>query len=134
MTTLCRDKVSADCTGVFEKKKQRGRPPVNCAACIQFKAKLKPAGAQPLDRTCSCGSVFQVKPGRGTKAQKCDDCRTPRPVKRRSDDGLLEAAHADAAERKEQERKAGEQRAMLLKMTMDRLHAIPASSRKVIVH
>jgi hypothetical protein len=127
----CLTKVSPKCTNTFERVAQRGRPPVSCVPCREMKAApakprttaANPINPETLERICGCGQTFKVGTGRGRKAEKCDECRTAGVVYRRNDDGTLEAIRADQIKREEDERKtaAGQQRALLLHLDMQKL-------------
>lgn len=132
VTTPCRDKVSPQCTGTFEKKIQRGRPQVNCVPCKDFKLKPKtstkvraanPINVETMERDCPCGNKFKVKPGRGRKAEKCEDCRNAGTVYRVDDDGLVQAVKADQVKAEEHARRAaaGRERALLLHLDMQKI-------------
>jgi hypothetical protein len=131
MNIECATKVSPNCTGSFTREKRRGRPFVSCEACREVKkvavttrtTAANPINAETQERTCGCGTTFKVKPGRGRKAEKCDECRAAGTVYRRTDDGMLEAIQADQLKREDNERKreAGETRALLLHMDMQKL-------------
>lgn len=151
----CLQKVAPTCTGTFERVPSQGRPPVTCPACqAQIKeakairaAKPKPivkvVSVQDLNRTCPCGNPFQVNPGRGRKATKCDSCRAAGTVYRTNDEGAIETIRAETLRREQEEKaiQAGKERAErlfglmapLLKATRERqviVHsAIPAKKR-----
>lgn len=117
----CEVKLSPDCTKTFQRRPQRGRPPIACEPCRDIKA--SPAIMVELEKICHCGNKFTIKPGRGRKAAKCEECRNAGTVYRIDDDGRVEAIQKAQIDREEQERKAdaGRQRAELLTMDMQKL-------------
>jgi hypothetical protein len=139
----CRDKISSDCTGTFNRLVKRGRPQVNCDACKAAKVpastrKLNaanPINVETRERICGCGATFTVKAGRGRKAEKCDDCRESGKVYRRNDEGALEEIRAETLRREQEEKKeaAGKLRAENLFMMMKPLLK-NTRKREVIVH
>ncbi len=135
--TDCLTQVSPDCTKTFQREVKQGRPRINCDACSKAKVKaFKTANSTPvsLDRQCPCGAAFTVKPGRGRKADKCDACRASGIVYRRDESGTIKTLTKDQALRENQERNSAvaRERAMLLTLSMQKLHA--KTDRKVIVH
>lgn len=140
VVTECRDKVSPNCTKTFNREVKRGRPQVNCDACKADKT-VKPTGIKitglgpVLERLCPCGNKFMINPGRGRKAQKCDDCRAAGTVYRMDDDGELQAIRAEALaeEQRELREENGRQRAARLVEMMKPLLS-DKRERKVIVH
>lgn len=139
----CMTKVSPDCTKTFQREPKRGRPPVSCPACRTVAKKAPTKAAKPaesivapsLDRTCPCGTVYQIKPGRGRKAEKCEQCREAGTVYRADEDGQLQAIRAEtlAEEQRELKEQAGKDRAALLCQMMEPL--LKANKeRKIIVH
>jgi hypothetical protein len=137
----CKLKIAQTCKGFFERTPQRGRPPVGCPDCMTARAKVKvvrqpkaPAEPISLDRTCGCGAVFQIKPGRGGKATKCDACREAGKVYRMDDEGVLQEIQAEVIRREQAEKaeQAGKERAQLL---VDMMRPLLAKrNRQVIVH
>lgn len=145
--TECRDKISPNCTKVFMRKIQRGRPQVNCEACKNVnaptkvktvKATIKAAetlSGEMVDRECPCGNTFQVKAaGRGRRAEKCETCRAAGTVYRANEEGELEAIRAEtlAEEQRELREQAGRERAEALFLRMQPL--LKRTDRQVIHH
>jgi hypothetical protein len=137
----CLAKRSPECTKTFQRTPQRGRPPVACPACRDFKAekpkkvaKPKKAAVVDLNRTCPCGTVFQVTPGLGRKPSKCDPCREAGTVYRADEDGVMQAIRAEALaeEQRELREQAGRERAERLCKLMEPLLK-STKERKVIV-
>jgi hypothetical protein len=124
VVTECRDKVSQSCTKTFNREVKRGRPQVNCDACKAHKAPAAPkvniseTGQITVDltRECPCGKKFEIRPGRGRKATKCDDCRSNGTVYRMDEDGELQAIRAEALaeEQRELREQAGRERSAAL--------------------
>lgn len=113
--------VSPQCTKTFQRLLTRGRPPIACPACRDFKAAKKVQVAKvakqtvevSLNRTCPCGTVFEIKPGPGRKASKCESCREAGTVYRADDDGVMQAIRSEALaeEQRELREQAGRERA-----------------------
>jgi len=122
----CLIKTSSKCTGTFQRQVKRGRPPLGCEACRTVAASpatTKTASPAPVktpgvEQTgeCPCGNSFVIKPGRGRKPTKCDECRASGTVYRTDEDGMVQAIQADMLEREARERaeEAGRVRAQNL--------------------
>jgi hypothetical protein len=137
--TDCRAKTSEKCSGTFMRKLQRGRPQLDCTACKANRttpAKAAVQAAQEITQgICPCGNTFEIKPGRGRKPSKCQECRDAGTVYRANEDGELEAIRAEALaeEQREIREQAGKERAAAL---FDMMAPLLKSTRerKVIVH
>jgi hypothetical protein len=130
--TDCVTNISPDCTKTFQREIKRGRPRINCDACLAFKPTAEELAAK-LQRTCPCGTSFTIKQGRGRKADKCDACRNIGVVYRRDDSGNIQTLSKSEAAREYQvtREQAAKERAMLLKMSMDKL---VAKTDRVVIH
>ena len=140
----CLVKQSPACTKTFKRELKRGRPPVACPVCRDFKAAKAPRVTKPVaqvatvdvNRTCPCGTVFQIDPTtRGRKPSKCDPCREAGTVYRADEDGVMQAIRAEALaeEQRELREQAGRERAERLCALMEPLLK-STKERKVIVH
>ncbi len=135
--------ISPQCTKTFQRLLTRGRPPVACPACRDFKAakpkvtkQVKQVAAVDVNRTCPCGTVFQIDPTtRGRKPSKCEGCREAGTVYRADEDGVMQAIRAEALleEQRELREQAGRERAEALCKMMEPLLK-STKERKVIVH
>lgn len=136
IVTDCRDQISPNCTKTFKRFVKRGRPAVNCPACKATKVQVVTQGtAVPnMERECPCGNKFNIKPGRGRKATKCDDCRSNGTVYRLNEEGELDAIRAEtlAEEQRELREQAGKDRAARLVEMMSPLIARDTKRRSLV--
>lgn len=158
VVTDCRDQISPNCTKTFKRFVKRGRPAVNCPACKGVKAVATAAESHDcnsegwdcmfnngvkshnkvasMERECPCGNKFNIKPGRGRKATKCDDCRSNGTVYRLNEEGELDAIRAEtlAEEQRELREQAGKDRAERLVAMMSPLIARDNKRRQMVAN